>query len=365
MDMATKDARGFAPDYASPPGETILETIEHLGMSQSELARRMGRPLKTINEIIHGKTMITDETAIQLEYVLGVPSRFWLNRERRYREALARDVERHRLAQLSTWVSQFPLLDLRKRGYIKAERDKATIAAETLAFLGVTSPEAWQKNLPQVAYRRSKSFEAEPGAVAAWMRVGELKARQIECRPYDEAVFKASLYSIRKLVIEHPRVAFPQMVEIFANCGIALVIEQEFSKTHLCGLTRWLTPTKALIQLSLRHKTEDHFWFTLFHESCHVIKHSKKEIFIDEKDGLDDEKEHEADEFSRDLLIPSQDYRRFVRGGSFYAADIRRFAHEIEVSPGIVVGRLQHDKAIPFSAQNDLKMKVSFFDKPT
>jgi len=54
-------------------------------MTQMELAERSGRPLKTINEIVKGKTAITPETAIQLERVLGIPARFWSNRERHYR----------------------------------------------------------------------------------------------------------------------------------------------------------------------------------------------------------------------------------------------------------------------------------------
>ena len=79
----------FEPDYTVPPGETLLETIECLGMSQAELARRTGRPVKTINEIIKGKTAITPDTALQLERVLSVPASFWNNLERNYRESLA------------------------------------------------------------------------------------------------------------------------------------------------------------------------------------------------------------------------------------------------------------------------------------
>ena len=67
----------YQPDYISPPGETLLETLEALGMSQAELAERTGKSLKTINEIIKGKAPITPETALQLERVLGVPAHFW------------------------------------------------------------------------------------------------------------------------------------------------------------------------------------------------------------------------------------------------------------------------------------------------
>jgi addiction module HigA family antidote len=79
----------FKPDYAIAPGTTLLETIQSLGISQVELARRTGRPLKTINEIIKGKAAITAETALQLEHVLGMPASFWNNLERNYRQALA------------------------------------------------------------------------------------------------------------------------------------------------------------------------------------------------------------------------------------------------------------------------------------
>ncbi|GCE17579.1 hypothetical protein KDK_13790 [Dictyobacter kobayashii] len=80
----------YRPDYVSAPGETLLETLNAMGMSQAELAKRMERPIKTINEIIQGKATITAETALQLERVLRIPASFWLKREQRYRESLAR-----------------------------------------------------------------------------------------------------------------------------------------------------------------------------------------------------------------------------------------------------------------------------------
>jgi len=70
------------PDIAIPPGEYLLEEIEARGLSQKELAKRMGRPLNAINEIINGKKAITVETALQLEEVMPeIPARFWLNLE--------------------------------------------------------------------------------------------------------------------------------------------------------------------------------------------------------------------------------------------------------------------------------------------
>jgi HTH-type transcriptional regulator/antitoxin HigA len=73
------------PDVAIAPGEYLAEEIEVRGMTQKELARRMGRPLNAINEIIKGKKAITAETALQFEAVMPeIPARFWLNLETDY-----------------------------------------------------------------------------------------------------------------------------------------------------------------------------------------------------------------------------------------------------------------------------------------
>ncbi|MDO8532784.1 MAG: HigA family addiction module antitoxin [Dehalococcoidia bacterium] len=78
------------PDVAIPPGEYLTEEIKARGISQTELARRMGRPVNAINEIVNGKKAITAETALQLEAVMPeIPARFWLNLETDYQLAKA------------------------------------------------------------------------------------------------------------------------------------------------------------------------------------------------------------------------------------------------------------------------------------
>lgn len=78
------------PPYATPPGDTLRETLKAKGISQTLLAETMCRPLKTINEIIHAKARITVQTAIELEHALNIPAHFWMALETNYRIALAR-----------------------------------------------------------------------------------------------------------------------------------------------------------------------------------------------------------------------------------------------------------------------------------
>lgn len=85
------------PDVAIPPGEYLAEEIGARGISQKELAKRMGRPANAINEIVNGKKALTAETALQLESVMPeIPARFWLNLETDYQLTKARIKRRSR-----------------------------------------------------------------------------------------------------------------------------------------------------------------------------------------------------------------------------------------------------------------------------
>ena len=130
----------------------------------------------------------------------------------------------------------------------------------------------------------------------------------------------------------------------------------------VCGSTRWLTPSKALIQLSLRYKTNDQFWFTFFHEAGHVLLHGKRAVFLDEDAPVDDLREEEANAFARDMLIASADFQRLLsqhRRSYFSAGMITQFAEEIGIAPGVVVGRLQHNNLLPKSHLNKLKQRIA------
>ena len=70
------------PTHGAPthPGEMLQEEfLVPLGISQTELAKRIGVSYPRINELIHGKRSMTPDTALRLERLLGMEAQFWLN----------------------------------------------------------------------------------------------------------------------------------------------------------------------------------------------------------------------------------------------------------------------------------------------
>lgn len=354
----------FSPNYGTAPGLTLRAVLDKLGLNQSDLAERTARPKKTINEIIQGKAAITPDTALQFERVLGISASFWLNLERIYRAAQAKDQERARLIQNLDWLNSFPIKELTSRGWIRPCQDRVELMAEVLAFFGVAVPHAWDdvwtETRKATALRQQQTHGVDFGAVAVWLRKGEIEGRQLKCETFDEQRFRETLTRLRQLTTASPGESFREVQEQCAKAGVAVVLIRELPKIKVFGAARWLSPEKALIQLNLYYKRLDQLWFTFFHEAAHVLLHGRRNVFVDFDGASIDRQEAEANKFAEDRLIPPAALARFVAQGRFSRFAVTQFAREIDIDPGIVVGRLQHDKHIDWNQLTNLQRRVDW-----
>lgn len=347
----------FRADYAIPPGETLRDTIDALGMTQADLARRTDLSPKHINQIVQGVAPITPETAIGLEHVTGVSARLWNGLEANYRQRLAQERERELAASDEAWVKSMPVRELVQRGTLPKTATIGERFQALLSFFGVASREAWEAVWlsPDAAFRQSRALAVKPEATAAWLRLGEIEAAEVESRPYDRARFREALDDVRATLGEHPAKYLATAQELFAAAGVVLVIVPEVAGCRANGAARWLRPYRALIQLSLRYRWEDIFQFSLFHEAGHILLHGKREAFVDDGQGADD-KEREADRFAAGLLIPERDAPALAEVRSLAQAET--LSARLGVPPGVVVGRLQHEGRLGHQAGNALRRRL-------
>ena len=339
--LTAKKLYGFEPDYAISPGETLKEVMESLNMSQKELAVRTGLTVQSLNRIFKGDQPISYETANKLELATGVPARMWNNLEAQYREQLAKAKERKQLETDLDWLKTIPTQELIQRNVIEPKKDRVLLLRETLKFYGLSSVSAWNDiwAKPAVAARRSQCFETCPGPASAWIRLGEIRAHQIDCLSFDKNAFIQALKKIRLLTVKDSEKFVPETIQLCADSGVALALVREMKKVPWHGATKWLSASKAMILLNLRGKMEDHFWFSFFHEAGHVICDSKKDLYINDG-SIDDPREHKANEFAAEILIPRDRDPEIVALQA--KEDVIRLANELKISPGIVAGRFQH-----------------------
>ena len=361
--MTTSRHRAFS-DLAIPPGEVLAEEIEARGMTQRELAARLDRPPQVVNEIIRGKKAITPDTAIALGKVLGGDPGFWTNLEADYQLTLARQRERNALHTETQWLKEYPIRELVKRGWLSAGRDAESRTKALLDFLGVASvaPRVYQE---AVGFRITEAAQRKvsAGALAVWVRKGELEAREIVTADYDAEAFRAALHTIRGMTEQRPEEFLPAMTRLCADAGVAFCVVPELPKSGANGVARWLTDKKALLQMSIRNKWADIFWFSFSHEAGHLLKHrTQRRIAIDGLDGDPDTAamEAEADQFAKDFLIAPEDWNDFCGKGRFGPVQVQEFARSIGIAPFIVVGRLQKEGLVRYNQLTQLKRRYEW-----
>lgn len=334
--MATKP---LVSDYLVPPGHYVREALDHYGLTQAELAERMGRPAQAVSEIINGKKEVTEETAFELESVLRTPAHVWLNLECQYRYG-RQTIERHeQLAEQTEAARLYPYNELAKLGYVPKERDPRGRVVNLLQFFGVANLELVQKSYA-AAFRQAAKHEPDPHALAAWLRIGEILASQIDLPPYDRDELRRALPEVRRRTRTEGEID-AAIQEALSPAGVAFVTAPHLPKTYANGAAFW-HGGRPVVLLSVRGGFSDIIWFTLFHELGHIWLHAKSATFI-EGLGTKSKEEGEADEFARDILIPPEQWNVFEGAKDFSFNAVLRFATEQEVSPAVVVGRLMHE----------------------
>ena len=363
----------FAPDWVSPPGETIVDLLEERDWTQQQLADRLDFSLKHVNQLINAKVPLTEDAAIRLQKVLGAPVGFWLTREAQYRERLAVQDAVARQAAMVPWLERFPLRALMGLGVMTKRpvtaQSKVNLVGELLAFFGVATPDQWESQYGrmELAFRRSREDQADVAAISAWLRLGERAAEKFDGPAYNADKFTRALKTIRGFTRQNPEQFEPQMRNLLRQAGVAFVLVPALPKTHVSGVARWLNAQRPLIQLSLYGKQNDRFWFSFFHEAAHILLHSqqKKSVFLDDpsKSGSSSTEEQEANAWARDFLIPSRLAQRLATIPKNKDA-VSDFAESIGIHPGIVVGRMQYDRLLDVRWLNDLKVSFTFTAQP-
>lgn len=338
-----KRTNGCSDELVCPPGETIREMLEDKGMTQEELSIRLGMSTKHVSQIITGKKPITYNSALRLESVFNVPASFWNNLERIYREKIVRQEQAQKFENEIAILRQIPLKQLTEYGYIEPATATVDKIALLRSFLGVSDLNYVGKLMERVAFRKSDRATLSVYALAAWIRMCEIDTDTIDVEKFKREKLQKLIPTIRSKIGQNPQEFVPALTAILASCGVAFSIVRRLPRAPVQGMTKH-TKDRVILGMTLRGKSADIFWFSLFHELGHILLHDKKDIFLDlEAETHDCQKEIEANQFAAETIIPSEQYQDFLKSSCFDLNSVSEFAHRISIHPCMVVGKLQRE----------------------
>lgn len=295
------------------PGVLLEEKLREMDMTVKEFAIRADRTEKTVIDILFGKSSVTPEMALSVEYVTGMSAELLLDWQRQYDEEKARKSFIAQSGEMTAWMESFPLDEMRAKGWVDADDSEIETTAALLRFFGIASPSAWENyychQKLKVAFRISLEKTASPGAVAAWLRRGEIQSMDMYLdERYDAKRLKSLLSDISLLLLSPPDDIVDRLTTLLADAGIKLIFTEALSGVPIKGATRWIYGWPCIQLLSERQQYED-FRFTVLHEIGHILLHGKKDIFLEHAGFTPDDdpfyprKEREADAFARKWMM--------------------------------------------------------------
>lgn len=333
---------------AIPPGYTIKEQLDERNLTQKEFASRMEMSEKHISKLINGEVQLTVDMAIRLEMVLGIPAQFWLNLESIYREKLAKIELENKLDEEKEIASKFPYKEMVEVGFVEKANSMVDKVLSLRKFFEVTRLGLLFENQKlNVVYRKLGENEKSDYALMAWAQKAKVLARDIYTKPIHFSKLEKCMPEFRKMTKKRPEEFLSPLKEMLSQCGVALILLPHIGGSFLQGAT-FKDGNKIVLGLTLRAKNADRFWFSFFHELGHImLGHIEKDY--------QKEMENDADEFAKDILIPKDEYMKFVSKNDFSERSVLDFANQVNIDYGIVIGRLQKEGYIPFSKMNHLK----------
>ncbi len=346
------------------PGYYIAEIIEDMGINQAEFATRMGTTAKTLSQLLNGQAGISNDLAKKLSVMTGTSVNLWQNLQNEYDKKI---IEIQQAKDFDEQISIAKEIDYRyfvDVAGLPPVRDVKEKVANLCKVLMISDLRILLKPDFLVNCRSSSLNKTEKNIInsKAWVQIAMNIAKEKETKSFDAAKLKNYLPELRGMTVKKPSEFLARMDDIFAECGVAFVVLPHLKNSGVNGAVKWIKTDKVMLAMNNRGLDADKFWFSLFHEVRHVLQQKVKTIFIssttiEEMMDLDQKLEIDADEFSRNFLIPAKDYKRFSPNKFTTDSEIIAFAKSIGIHPGIVAGRLQHDHVIELNRCAKLKEK--------
>ncbi|MBI0121307.1 HigA family addiction module antidote protein [Lactobacillus sp. M0398] len=342
------------------PGSYIEEIVEDLNITQAEFANRLGVSAKLVSKLINGEENISDSTANKLAKLTGISMQSWLNIQASYSAKMA-DIENQKNIDEQNIEEQkvcnyIDFSYLKKNNFIENKRysiqDKIKELRKLLNYSNLSKLFEFNSS---VSYRRSESKNEEKSIVCSnvMLELAANKARNKTSNKFNKSKLDQKLDTIKSMTVQDPKDFYPKLKDTLLDCGIVLEAFPNLPGARLNGAIKKFKNGSILLLITDKNKYSDIFWFSFVHELGHIYHEDFYSNYKDmEKYNL---KEKQADKFAENFFIPKNKYHKFLQKKTFNVDSIKNFSEELNISPGIIVGRLQSDGYIEHCYFNELK----------
>lgn len=282
-------------------GSMLKDYLKFYKISQVDFADRLGISQKHMNEILNGKTSISEELMLGISLITDIDVNliFYVETKKRVYEYLNNRFKSEK--EINNYLNEFCIHEMNERNWIKL-KDKNSYtqnAIDLLDYLGVSSfDNIYTYVNKKVLYK--KKDDANLNKIYLWIRrCDNLAVKQDVC-DYNSKNIVNLLEELKLLRNEDYNEV--KLINLFNKYGIYLVIEDALKGTKIRGCTL-VKDKNPCIYLTRYFRDKSSLYFTLYHEIGHIktdYNKAKNKIIIDE----DENNEKEMDIYSLNQMIP-------------------------------------------------------------
>lgn len=336
------------------PGYFIQEQMDVREWNQTDLAEVLGLSVKTVNQLIQGKQAITLETARLLGEAFGQSPQYWMNLETNYRIQKDEISPSCREVKIKSPIYEYmPVQEMTRKGWLQKVKNAEDLEKQVKLFWNVPTLDFLFMNQPrfQIACRKSDAYsQFSKYALFCWLQMARNCAKNIHVPAYDKERLTLLYDQIHTYSRKEDGIRL--FIEKLNECGVKFMVLSHLQKTYLDGAT-FIDDENPVVVYTARYKRTDNFWFTLAHEIAHVLLHLSEEnnYFLDNLSETSlTQQEQEADALAQTKLKHDEILSFFSEKMKYMTAnDISRCAQQLDISEGVIVGTLAHDKTISYS----------------
>ncbi len=358
-----------ATNYAVAPGEYLEEWIDEQGLSQQRVAELLGCSRKQVNEIVNGHAPITQDTAIRLERVVGIPADSWLRYEAAYRADLARLADREKLAVHLDEIDPNAISYLRSLGATRAtRRTPGALVSDFLTFHRCGTWEAYvhlHETASSGEYALAALVESRATihrtVLSTWLRAAELTEAFERGRRYnyDPDRLHDALPRLRARAAAPDSTMLQEIANMLAEIGVVFMVVEPPARFPLLGVTRWIDKRVPVIQQTGRRGKDGFVIWTLFHELGHVLNDPRGEMHLEystqQKRNTDAEKR--ANAFAMEVLFGEAGITPF--DGLTWDREIADMAKRLGIAPGVAVHQMHRRRLLDYQYGNRLYVDLA------
>lgn len=334
-------------NWAISPGSLLGFIMKSKNINIDDLCQFTSIKYEDLNSFIKNEYLLSDDSLILISKYLGLKNDFLIKKNENY--CIQNELLKENIKE---WQKKMPQKFLKENNI-----------DNLFNFFKVKNVYEWdlKYRFSTTMFRKSTSFNSEEYSIIAWLRLAEIKSDTIKCSKFNKELFEFKLHNdIKKLSrISRPEIFIPKLISECAEAGVRVIIQSTPENCSIYGASK-LYNDNPLIVLSFRYLTDDQFWFTFYHEAGHIILHdlTMPKLEYNLNNDANNDIEIEANFFAKEMLIPYE-YENELRKLKSNKKRIIKLSQELNISPGIIIGQMQHSGIIGFQYLNAYKRKYS------